>query len=248
MFKRLFGRYLPEPFREEDGGGGAGGVEVQEPTEPVAEETEGDDAPSPEVPRKEEPAAGPRAGSQQAADSAFAAMRRENANLRKRIAQQDSVLGLFFEGEDKIASALSRLPENERETFIREQKFQQDLLAKDEEIAELRRYKAETTFQKDLEAIRQAHPEVTATRVEDLHPDFVRIMATGQLDPVTAYEVIMAREQKQAKKAPAPIGKVNESKGPEKDTYTLEELKNLSAEEVRKNWDKVEKSRKKLFR
>lgn len=178
-------------------------------------------------------------------NAAFAAMRRKTELLEQEIAQRDEMLGTFFNSENPLLEAKAFQEGKSVEDLQAELIWQQEQAKKDGEIAELRAFKAQSTFERDLSAIKKAYPDLTAKSIEDLGDQFVQIMASSRLDPVTAYEVVRAQEERNKITPPPEIGKVNQNSAANKEYYTPEEVKSMSQEEVHKNWEKIEKSRKK---
>lgn len=101
------------------------------------------------------------------------------------------------------------------------------------EILQARRILQDSAMAADLEAIRAAHPDVTAKNCRELGSRFFALMATGVLDPVTAYEAVLAYEKRHAAPAAPPaIGAVTGQSGGEKEFYTPEEVDRLSGRQL----------------
>ena len=101
------------------------------------------------------------------------------------------------------------------------------------EILQARRILQDSAMAADLEAVRTAHPEVTAKNCRELGSRFFALMATGVLDPVTAYEAVLAYEKRHAAPAAPPaIGAVTGQSGGEKEFYTPEEVDRLSGRQL----------------
>ena len=177
-------------------------------------------------------------------NAAFAAMRRENERLQREREERDQILAEMFPGSpDPVAEAMMQLygvtPELlEAERIGREVQARQEA-----ELLQLRELVAQSTFEKDLSAIKEAYPEIKAKTVDELGPAFLQIMSAGGLDAVTAYEIARAKEERTKRTPPPEIGKVNTGTTPEKGYYTAEEVKAMTQDEVSRHWDKIQKSR-----
>ena len=53
-----------------------------------------------------------------------------------------------------------------------------------------------TRFSKDLQQVREAYPELTAQSPDEVGEIYCRLMASGQVDPVVAYEAQKAYERR----------------------------------------------------
>ncbi len=73
----------------------------------------------------------------------------------------------------------------------RERKLQQEVL-NHPLVKEAVSLLEQTRFQKDLEQVREAYPELSAARPEEVGEVYCRLMASGQVDPVVAYEAQVA--------------------------------------------------------
>lgn len=102
------------------------------------------------------------------------------------------------------------------------------------EILQARRILQDARMAADLAAVQQAHPQVTAKNCRELGSRFFALMATGVLDPVTAYEAVVAYEKRHAApEMPPVIGAVAGGSGGEKEFYTPEEVDRLSGSQLR---------------
>lgn len=174
-------------------------------------------------------------------DSAFAEMRRRNKELEARVAELDSTLGLFFDGDNKVAQAKAHyegITVEEAQAQIDEANAASTLKEENEELKEqLNALQYEKNKADDLQAIRKAHPEADIKDVEDLGEKFFSFRVMG-IDAVDAYEAITLKAKN---KPPKNMGKVKTS-APEKDYYTSEEVDAMSEAEVKKNFDKIRAS------
>lgn len=88
------------------------------------------------------------------------------------------------------------------------------------------------TFEQDLSAVKAAYPEVKESSVWELGDVYIRLMASGAVDAVTAYEAQRAYNSRQSRPAPPSIGPAaSGGLKPEKEFYTPEEVDRLSKED-----------------
>lgn len=214
-------------------------VDLPDETEPVASEAEEQE---PAIPGQEPE----RPIQTPAENAAFAAMRRDNERLMRENAERDALFAsLFPDTEDPFLMAQAQIYNKTPDQISAEREAAAELSRKDAELESLRAYRAQSAFEKDLSAIKTAYPEIQAKSIDELGTEYMRIMATGALDAVTAYEIVRAKEAKQRKAAPPDPGKVNASSKADKNFFTREEVRGMTQEEVSKNWSKIEKSRAK---
>ena len=102
---------------------------------------------------------------------------------------------------------------------------------------------AQQTFEQDLRSIKKAYPDEKAKSVMELGPEFMAIMATGQVSAVTAYEAIRA---KRARTAPKPVstGAIGGGQKQPGGHYTREQVEAMSPKEVHDHYDDIRKSMK----
>ena len=79
----------------------------------------------------------------------------------------------------------------------REEQLRQEVLAHPL-VREAMSLLEETRFREDLDRVRTAYPQLTANRPEEVGEVYCRLMATGQVDPVVAYEAQVASDQRRA--------------------------------------------------
>lgn len=104
----------------------------------------------------------------------------------------------------------------------------------------------EITYNQDLQQIKKLYPKESAKSIDELGETFIRARAMG-IDNVTAYELAKA-EQQRKNPVPPSMGDINASGADESEFYTIEQLKSMTADDVHKNWAKVQKSRERLFK
>lgn len=126
----------------------------------------------------------------------------------------------------------------EREKYIEEGIKKGKELARTEWEKE---QESKAVFTRDLAAIKEKYPDVVAKEVSDLGSDFIKLMQTGVVSAVEAYELTHKVETKPTKKT-ASTGSTESVGGGVKDFFTSEEVDNMSREEIRKNFDVIERS------
>ena len=93
----------------------------------------------------------------------------------------------------------------------------------------------------DLRELRKIDPSIKD--LSDLPEDFFKYRE--HMDGVDAYFATQAKNQRTKFEGAREFGKAN-SAPVERDYYTSEELDNLSDDEMDRNWEKVQRSLKKL--
>ena len=89
----------------------------------------------------------------------------------------------------------------------------------------------EQRFQKDLDRVRAAYPELTAKSPEDVGEIYCRLMASGQVDPVVAYEAQAAANRR---RDPIPENMVSaKSAGGAALYYSSQELDRLTEQDLK---------------
>lgn len=140
-----------------------------------------------------------------------------------------------------------------REAEISEKVKEQ--LENNSELAELRQFKTEAIMRDELSKVKLAHPEVTASTMQELDESLDgKLIETAllaaksglELDITDIYDMLTA---KQVKKAPPSTGDIKGSTTKaEKEFYTNEELDNLTSKDLDdpKIFEKAMRSLKKL--
>ena len=229
-------KFMSLPMLEEDDGLNIGGTgeEEQEVAEPVNEEG-----------GEEQEVAEPVNKS----DSAFAELRRRAEEAERRVnelearnAEYDETLGLFFDGDNKIAQARAYHDEVPVEQVVanmqaarerEEMQSQNESLKAENDLLRYNQMKAQ-----DLAELKE-HGITDIADVEELGEDFFRYRANG-LSASEAYDFIQMRKPK----PPKSMGKVEPSPT-EKEFFTRDEVMAMSSAERFKHIDKITASMKK---
>ena len=229
-------KFMSLPMLEEDDGLNIGGTgeEEQEVAEPVNEEG-----------GEEQEVAEPVNKS----DSAFAELRRRAEEAERKVnelearnAEYDETLGLFFDGDNKIAQARAYHDEVPVEQVVanmqaarerEEMQSQNESLKAENDLLRYNQMKAQ-----DLAELKE-HGITDIADVEELGEDFFRYRAIG-LSASEAYDFIQMRKPK----PPKSMGKVEPSPT-EKDFFTRDEVMAMSSAERFKHIDKITASMKK---
>lgn len=98
----------------------------------------------------------------------------------------------------------------------------------------------------DLDAIKKAYPECNATDSRNIGEVFTRLMQTGEIDAVVAYEAQMAYNKRQGVQKVETMGSVKADEiNAVKDFYTPEEAGKFTRKDYERNpglWEKVRNS------
>lgn len=221
-------------------------MEVAEPSEEIEVETSEE---SPEVAEPESEESVDEGRTKNDSDAAFAQMRREKQELERRIAElesanseYDETLGLFFDGDNKIAKAHAHYNSTsveDEERALAERRESHKLADENERLSnELNDLRYERQKMADLKEIKKVHPDASIEDVEELGEKFFAYR-TMDISAVDAYEAIQM--QKNKNKPPKAMGKVKASP-PQKDFFTRDEVEAMSQAEVKKNFEKIRNS------
>lgn len=104
-----------------------------------------------------------------------------------------------------------------------------------------RQQQYEAVFAQDLAAIKQLYPDEKAKDIRDLGDEFMAMMASGQVDAVSAYEAIRARKNRTSPKPPS-TGGLGSDGGKKPAYFTKEQVDAMSDAEIDKNYDAIRKS------
>ena len=239
MFRKMFNRL--HPFMDADDGTEINGVEESEEMQEVADPADDEEG------EEEQEAADPAEDEQDKSDSAFADMRRRLKEAEERAAQleaereeYDNTLGLFFEGDNKIAQAKAHyegISLEEAQSLIAKEREDRNLKAENKQLEdELNQLRYERRKADDLAAIKEAYPDADLKDVEELGEEFFAYRTMG-ISAVDAFNGIQMKKSK----PPKSMGKAKTAP-PEKDFFTKEEVEAMSQSEVSKNYDKIRKS------
>lgn len=235
MFNRL------HPFMDADDGTEINEVEESEEMQEVADPADDEEG------EEEQEAADPAEDEQDKSDSAFADMRRRLKEAEERAAEleaereeYDQTLGLFFEGDNKIAQAKAHyegISLEEAQSLIAKEREDRNLKAENKQLEdELNQLRYERRKADDLAAIKEAYPDADLKDVEELGEEFFAYRTMG-ISAVDAFNGIQMKKSK----PPKSMGKAKTAP-PEKDFFTKEEVEAMSQSEVSKNYDKIRKS------
>lgn len=100
---------------------------------------------------------------------------------------------------------------------------------------------AQQTFEQDLRSIKKAYPDEKAKSVMDLGPEFMAMMATGQVSALAAYEAVRAQRARTAPK-PVSTGAIGGGQKQPGGHYTKEQVAAMSPKEVHEHYDDIRKS------
>lgn len=118
----------------------------------------------------------------------------------------------------------------ELRTDAREEKLRQEVLAHPL-VREAMTLLEETRFMQDLAEVREAYPDLTAQRPEEVGEIYCRLMASGRVDPVVAYEAQLAASRRLE---PSPSDMVSaRSAGGAAMYYSSQELDRLTAGDLK---------------
>lgn len=118
----------------------------------------------------------------------------------------------------------------ELEASSREQRLRQEVLSHPL-VKEAMSLLEATRFKKDLESVREAYPELTAKSPDEVGEVYCRLMASGKVDPVVAYEAQMAADRR---RNPIPGDMVSaKAAGGAAMYYSSQELDRLTDQDLR---------------
>lgn len=96
-------------------------------------------------------------------------------------------------------------------------------------------------FAQDMQQIRALYPDEKAKSVTEFGDEFMTMMASGQVDAVSAYEAIRAKRQRTAPKPPS-TGKIQATAAKKGAYYTRDEVNAMSDEQIEKNYEDIRRS------
>ena len=119
---------------------------------------------------------------------------------------------------------------NELRANAREEQLRQEVLAHPL-VKEAMSLIEQTRFRKDLDRVREAYPGLTAQSPKEIGEIYCRLMASGQVDPVVAYEAQAAANRRAN---PVPQNMVSaRSAGSEALFYSSQELDRLTEKDLK---------------
>ncbi|MBQ3084460.1 MAG: hypothetical protein IJC46_03295 [Clostridia bacterium] len=114
---------------------------------------------------------------------------------------------------------------NEREAKLRQEVLEHPLVKEAMTLLE------KTRFQKDLDRVREAYPSLTAKSPKEVGEIYCRLMASGAVDPVVAYEAQAAADRR---RNPIPENMVSaKSAGGAAQYYSSQELDRLTEKDLK---------------
>ena len=124
-----------------------------------------------------------------------------------------------------VEQRAKELRENDREQQLRREVLEHPLVK--EAIALLEK----TRFDKDLAKVKEAYPELAAKSPKEVGELYCRLMASGQVDPVVAYEAQLAADRR---RNPVPENMVSaKSAGGTNLYYSSQELDRLTDRDLK---------------
>lgn len=232
------------------------GAEVQDVAEPAETGVEEREVAEPVDDKEIDTAGNEPEGGKTDQDTAFAELQRakEEAEARAEEAEKEArqfrtYRGLLSQVSDSetpeldiVAEHLGLTPEELAETLEEETQLSQ-LEERNEQLQrELEDIQIQKAMAEDLRVIQGIDPSVKS--LDDLGEFYYKCVAAS-MTPMEAYDAVKARENRTTSTPPGEIGKVNQA-AVEKDFYTMDEIKAMSPEEVRKNYKKVRESMDKI--
>ncbi len=191
-------------------------------------------------------------GYESPSDAAFASMRRELQEARRQNEQMQNALKIYFNGDDADSLAIQarayaedRSEEEVRADVEKENRLRQ-LEERNKELEDqVRDAEVHRMINDSVATLSKIDPTIKSEGdLEKLGDVFLNLIANG-VDTETAYWASQAEQYHNKVNAPGDIGKASPAVT-ERDYYTSEELDALSKEEIRKNWDKVQRSMNRL--
>ena len=166
----------------------------------------------------------------------------ENKELKAQIERTNKILGRASQSEspdlELVANVLGIDQDVLKAEIDEEMEGYRAITEAESAKEELARIKAEQAMQRDLLEIQKVDPNVTD--LNDLGESFLKCIGAG-MSAVEAYHASKYVADKTSSTPPPEIGKVNQS-NMQKEFFSKEEVEKMSAVEVEKNLEKIEKS------
>jgi hypothetical protein len=214
------------------------GANEQDPAPPATPEEKPDDGKASGIPGR---------------DAAIADIRRKLEAAEKRATVAESAaaerleaLQYFWQGDNPVAEALAQAKGISPEEAAERLADKKELAALREAFGKMTSEKisleVSRAMERDLDEIRKIDPAVKS--LDDLGPTFFELIGTGRVSGTEAYYAVKAKQAKESKTPPPPVGTVN-AVSAEKDFYTKEEVRAMSKEQRLKAHNEILSSMKK---
>lgn len=129
------------------------------------------------------------------------------------------------EREQAVDRLAEELRENAEEQQLRRRVLEHPLVKEAMSLLE------KTRFDRDLARVREAYPELAAKSPKEVGEIYCRLMASGQVDPIVAYEAQVAANRR---REPIPENMVSaKSAGGTKLYYSSQELDRLTEKDLK---------------
>ena len=133
--------------------------------------------------------------------------------------------------------------EKSREAESENSSLRERLSAMEDEAKELKSFRARVLIEDDIKKIKEKYPDF-CDGYDSIPEEYIRIMATGAVDALTAAEIVEAKRQKAKLNAPESIGALSGGI-PDKEYYSPDEVDKISRKDLKKNpglMKKIQKS------
>lgn len=175
----------------------------------------------------------PRTGQPFANEEAWRQWKRETAIRAKAMAAGVE--------PDQAVQMMGGLMDSLRETDPEYQRLREQAEASSQELAALRQEEYARVLDRDLRAIKRAYPDEKAKSVSELGEEFLHIMASGQVDAVSAYEAVRAHRSRMEPKPPS-TGAIGGAASRKDGYYTKDEVAAMTPKQVHEHYDDIRKS------
>jgi hypothetical protein len=170
------------------------------------------------------------------------------AELQKKYAGYDDVLTALHEAgyEGSAAEMASQLKGVGLSDAARA-RITAELIDENPAVLQARQIIEAKTFEADLARIKAAHPECDADDVLSLGDVFLKLMASGTVDAVTAYEAQVGYEARTKKTPPVSAGSLRSAEaGNQKEYYSPDEAKRIARSDLKDNPKLMERVRRSM--
>ena len=217
------------------------GVNVQEVAAPAEDPAAAEPEPVEIGETEVEPAAQPQRDFEK--DSGYAKLRREAEQAKKEAEQArreaEAIKAQLkkhdFVGKDGF-DLVDQLEAQRTQKPIEEVRAERERLSRLEELeaenAALKQREIERFFEKDLDLLKKTYPDLKETDVFKIgNGEFSKLRAAG-VDPIVAYEAILAKQTKETKPRPPSTGSVKSNTPPESEYFTSDQLDALTSKQL----------------